>query len=366
VRVLVVNAGSSTLKLSLLDGEDAILDQRELAVSRGAIDATELRAALDDGLGDADVVGHRIVHGGERYRDAVRIDAGVEAALRELTELAPLHQPKSLAALDAVSAALPELPAVACFDTAFHSTLSDSAATYALPSAWRERWGLRRYGFHGLSHSWVARRAPELLGRPAAGLRIVSCHLGAGGSLCAIADGRSVDTTMGFTPLDGLVMATRSGSVDPGLLLWLLPRTGLSASELADALEHDSGLKGLAGTADMREVLTRAGAGAADAQLALGVYLHRLRAGIAAMAAALGGIDVLAFTGGVGERAPAVRAGAVAGLSFLGLAIDESLNLGAIGDTEITGPGAPGARALVISAREDLEIAREARRVCRA
>jgi acetate kinase len=366
MRVLVVNAGSSTLKLTLLDAEDAILGQRELAAPRAAIDDAELRAALDGGLDGADVVGHRIVHGGERYRDAVLIDAGVEAALRDLTELAPLHQPKSLAALDAVSAALPRLPAVACFDTAFHATLPDAAATYALPAAWRERWQLRRFGFHGLSHAWVARRAPALLARSAAGLRVVSCHLGAGASLCAIADGRSIDTTMGFTPLDGLVMATRAGSVDPGLVLWLLPRTGLSAGELADALEHDSGLQGLAGSADMREVLTRAGDGNADARLALDVYLHRLRAGIAAMAAALGGIDVLAFTGGVGERAPLIRAGAVAGLGFLGLAIDESANLHATGDAEITGPGATGARVLVITAREDIEIASEARRVCLA
>jgi acetate kinase len=190
MRVLVVNAGSSTLKLTLLDAEDAILGQRELAAPRAAIDDAELRAALDGGLDGADVVGHRIVHGGERYRDAVLIDAGVEAALRDLTELAPLHQPKSLAALDAVSAALPRLPAVACFDTAFHSTLPDAAATYALPAAWRERWQLRRFGFHGLSHAWVARRAPALLARSAAGLRVVSCHLGAGASLCAIADGR--------------------------------------------------------------------------------------------------------------------------------------------------------------------------------
>jgi acetate kinase len=364
VRVLVVNAGSSTLKLTLLDGDDAVLGQRELAAPRAAIDSAELRTVLDDGLGDADAVGHRIVHGGERYRDAILIDAGVESALCDLTELAPLHQPKSLAALDAVSAALPKLPAVACFDTAFHATLSDAAATYALPSAWRERWRLRRYGFHGLSHSWVARRAPELLARSAAGLRIVSCHLGAGASLCAIADGRSIDTTMGFTPLDGLVMATRSGSVDPGLLLWLLPRTGLSPGELADALEHDSGLQGLAGTADMRDVLTRAGAGHPEARLALDVYLHHLRAGIAAMAAALGGIDVLAFTGGVGERAPLIRAGAVAGLSFLGLSIDEPANLAATGDTEITPAGAAGGRVLVITAREDLEIACQARKVC--
>jgi acetate kinase len=361
MRVLVVNAGSSTLKLTLLDGDDAVLGHSEVPAPRATVPPARLRAALDAGLGETDVVAHRIVHGGERYREAVLIRAGVEAALRELTDLAPLHQPKSLAALDAVSAALPDVPAVACFDTAFHAMLPAAAATYALPAAWRERWGLRRYGFHGLSHSWVARRVPELLGRPPAGLRIVSCHLGAGASLCAIADGRSVDTTMGFTPLDGLVMATRSGSVDPGLLLWLLPRAGLSGPQLADSLEHDSGLLGLAGSADMREVLTRAGEGDALARLALDVYLHRLRAGIAAMAAALGGIDALAFTGGVGEAAPAVRAGAVEGLGFLGLSIDEQANADSTGDRRITGAGA--ADVVVMAAREDLEMARQARAV---
>jgi acetate kinase len=360
VRVLVVNAGSSSLKLTLIGGDDATLAQRELAAPRATVQEAELRRALDDGLGDADAVGHRIVHGGERYRDAVLIDAGVEAALRELTELAPLHQPKSLAALDSVSRALPELPAVACFDTAFHATLPLAAATYALPAAWRERWRLRRYGFHGLSHAWVARRAPALLDRPAAGLRIVSCHLGAGASLCAIADGRSIDTTMGFTPLEGLVMATRSGSVDPGLLLWLLERSGLSERELAAALEHESGLKGLSGSADMRELLARADDGDVVACSALDVYLHRLRAAIAAMTAALGGLDALVFTGGVGEHAAAVRARAVEGVGFLGAGIDAVRNREAAGDAEISGQTAT-ARTLVVTSREDLEIARQVR-----
>ena len=265
MRVLVVNAGSSSLKLSLLDGEDRTLAAREIDTPRGAIDADALREALHDGLAGADAVGHRIVHGGERYRAAVRIDPEVEQALRELTDLAPLHQPKSLAALDAVAAELAALPGVACFDTAFHATLPPAASTYALPAAWRERWRIRRYGFHGLSHQWIAARVPVLLGRPAVGLRVVSCHLGAGASLCAILDGRSIDTTMGFTPLEGLVMATRSGSVDPGLLLWLLERGSLSVAEMGDALEHEAGLRGLTGSADMREVMVRAGEGDADA-----------------------------------------------------------------------------------------------------
>jgi acetate kinase len=287
MRVLAVNAGSSSLELTLLDGQDTAVASQELEAPRAQVDPDRLRAALDSPLREADAIGHRIVHGGDRFRAAVKIDADVETAMRELIDLAPLHQLKSLAALDAVSEALPQLPAVACFDTAFHATLPLAAATYALPAQWRERWGLRRYGFHGLSHAWVARRTPALLGRDPAELRIVSCHLGAGASLCAIEDGRSLDTTMGFTPLEGLVMATRSGSVDPGMLLWLLEHERLSAEELADALEHRSGLLGLCGSTDMRELLTRADSTDRHAQLALDVYLHRLRAGIAAMASAL-------------------------------------------------------------------------------
>ncbi len=382
VRVLVVNAGSSSLKLTLLDGDDTTIEELELALpdvdGDGDGDGGVLDEALRSRLGEADVVGHRIVHGGEQYRDAVRIDADVEADLRDLVELAPLHQPKSLAALDAVTELLPDLPRVACFDTAFHATIPPAAATYALPAQWRERWGLRRYGFHGLSHAWVARRAPELLGlpapepldrparempdRPAHGLRIVSCHLGAGASLCAIGGGESIDTTMGFTPLEGLVMATRSGSVDPGLLLWLLERERVPAGELADALEHRSGLLGLCGTADMRELLVRADVGDRRARLALDVYLHRLRAGIAAMAAALGGLDALVFTGGVGERSATVRELAVEGLGFLGLAIDEHRNRTASGDEDVSAARASAA-TLVLAAREDREIARQVRAV---
>jgi len=366
VRVLVANAGSSSLKLSLLDGDDGTLAAVELAAPGDTIDASELRAALDGGLRDADVVGHRIVHGGQLFRAAVRVDEQVEAALAGLADLAPLHQPKSLAALRAVSAALPALPAVACFDTAFHATLPAAAATYALPSAWRDRFGIRRYGFHGLSHGWVARRAPALLGRDSAvGLRIVSAHLGAGASLCAIDDGRSIDTTMGFTPLEGLVMATRSGDVDPGLLMWLLARGALSQGELAHALEHESGLLGLAGTADMREVIARADSGEPVARLALDVYVHRLCGAVAAMSASLGGIDVLVFTGGVGSRSAAVRELAAGGLRFLGVAVDAVRNGECDGDADVSSAGA-GVSTLVITAREDLEIAQQAREVMRA
>jgi acetate kinase len=360
MRVLIVNAGSSSVKLSLIGEREHTVAQRELQAPNAELDPAELDAALADGLSDTDAVGHRIVHGGERFHEAVLVDDDVTEALVELTELAPLHQPKSLAALRAVTAALPNVPAVACFDTAFHATLAPAASTYALPAAWRERWGVRRYGFHGLSHAWVARRAPELLDRPVAGLRIVSCHLGAGASLCAISDGASVDTTMGFTPLEGLVMATRSGSVDPGLLLWLLEHEAVAPSTVAAALENESGLLGLAGTADMREVLARSDAGDESAQLALDVYLHRLRAGIASMAAAMGGLDVLAFTGGVGEHAPVVRAGATEGLRFLRVELDPELNEAARADALI-GASRTAVSAVVVAAREDLEISAQVR-----
>ena len=362
MRVLVVNAGSSSLKLSLLAAGDETVAERELPGTEATLDARELEEALADELGEADAVGHRVVHGGERFREAVRIDEQVESALRELTELAPLHQPKSLAALDAVRAALPDLPAVACFDTAFHAALPPAARTYALPASWRERWPIRRYGFHGLSHAWVARRAPALLDRSAPGLRIVSCHLGAGASLCAIVDGRSVDTTMGFTPLDGLVMATRSGSVDPGLLLWLLEQDELDEGRLAHALEHESGLLGLSGTGDMRELLARGRAGNVDAELAADIYVHRLRAGIAAMTAAMAGLDAVVFTGGVGENSAELRRRAVDGLGFLGLGLDDERNNAVGVDADISAHGAC-ARTLVVRAREDLEIARQVRAV---
>jgi acetate kinase len=291
----------------------------------------------------------------------VRIDADVVRRLEALTDLAPLHQPRSLRALAAVAEIAPELPAVACFDTSFHARIPPAAATYAVPAEWRERWGIRRYGFHGLSHLYASQRAAELAGRPIDELRIVTCHLGAGASLAAVDGGVSVDTTMGFTPLEGLVMATRAGSLDPGISLWLEQHAGLSAREVEEALEQQSGLAGLAGEADMRAVLERAGAGDADAQLAVDVYLHRLRAGIAAMAAAMDGLDVLVFTGGVGERAATIRARAVAGISFLGVALDLEANADPVLDAEI-GASRAQARAFVIAAREDLQIARDVRR----
>jgi acetate kinase len=359
VRILVVNAGSSSLKLRLLGPGDEVMADHSFDAPRGEVDRGEIVAALR-GLGEVDAVGHRIVHGGQRFHEAVRVDAEVVQALRELSDLAPLHQPKSLAALDAVTRELPGTPAVACFDTSFHAGMPAAAATYALPAEWRERWSLRRYGFHGLSHSYAARRAAQLLGR--GDLRVVTCHLGAGASLAAVHEGRSLDTTMGFTPLEGLVMATRSGSVDPGLVLWLLEHHAMDEGDLAYALEHSSGLQGLAGTADMRDVLRRRDAGDDAAVLAFDVYIHRLRAGIAAMAAALGGLDALVFTGGVGERSAPVREEACLGLGFLGVELDPGANAAVAGDTEVTASEA-AVRVLVVAAREDVEIAHQVRAV---
>jgi acetate kinase len=359
VRVLVANAGSSSLKLSLLDADDTELWARELDAPRAVVEPAAVADAVAELPAKPEVIGHRIVHGGERFHAAVRVDAEVLEALRGLTELAPLHQPKSLAAVDAVSRALPGVPEVACFDTAFHSTLPRAAATYALPREWRERYGVRRYGFHGLSHAHAAGRARQLAPSPR---RVVTCHLGAGASLCAVLDGRSVDTTMGFTPLEGLAMATRSGSVDPGLLLWLQEQAGLSPGQMAHALEHESGLLGLAGTPDMRELLSRDDA---EARLGLDVYVHRLRAGIGAMAATLDGLDALVFTGGVGERSARVRELACEGLGHLGVDVDASRNEAVDGDADVRAKAARVA-VLVLRAREDLEIARQARALLRA
>jgi acetate kinase len=360
-RILVVNAGSSSLKLRVLDAGDGVVERADLPAPNGKAEVEAIAAAIA-GFGEIDAVGHRIVHGGTRYSGPVRVDAEIQADLRQLTDLAPLHQPKSLAALAAVNAALPDVPAVAGFDTAFHAGMPAAATTYAIPHEWRKRWALRKYGFHGLSHAYASRRAAALVGRPVEALRIVTCHLGAGASLAAIDGGRSVDTTMGFTPLDGLVMATRSGAIDPGLVLWLEGHVGMPPEELASTLEHRSGLLGLAGTADMRAILAAESAGDEAAILALGVYLHRLRGSVAAMVAALGGLDVLVFTGGVGEHAPAIRGRTAADLAFLGVAVDAEANSAVAGDAEITAPGAT-VSTVVVEAREDLEIAREVRAV---
>jgi acetate kinase len=360
VRVLVVNAGSSSLKLSVLD-DDALVFSESVPVVAGRLEEDTVRTIVGSGEG-IEAVGHRIVHGGTEFLEPVEIDDVVVRLLEGLSDLAPLHQPKSLRALALVSRLLPDVPAIACFDTAFHARMPPAASTYPLPIEWRKRWPLRRFGFHGLSHAYVSGRTAQLFGRPVEELRIVSCHLGAGASLAAVERGRSVDTTMGFTPLEGLVMATRSGSIDPGLVLWLQEHAGMPSAELATTLEYRSGLVALAGTADMKEILDAEEAKEASAALAVEVYLHRLRGGIAAMVAAMGGVDALVFTGGVGERSAAIRSRAAARLGFLGIELDPARNQSPELDAEIGAHGA-SVRSFVVAAREDLQIARDVRTV---
>ena len=321
-------------------------------------------AAALEGVG---AVGHRIVHGGETLVQPVAVDAAVESRIEACVPLAPLHNPAGLALLRAARARWPALPQVAVFDTAFHSTLPESARCYALPRELVEAHGLRRFGFHGINHANVMRRCAEALGRPATALRIVSCHLGAGGSLAAIAGGRSVDTTMGLTPLEGLVMAKRAGDLDPGVLLRLLRDAGLDADGLARLLNHESGLVALAGTTDMASIERRAGAGDARCEFALEVYVHRLRRYIGAMASVMGGVDVIAFTGGIGEHGVAVRGRACAGLGFLGARLDARLNESASVShgapvASLSQPGSP-VSLLVVAADEEREIAAGVARV---
>jgi acetate kinase len=355
--VLTVNVGSSSLKLSVLDERDEVIAKREEEFAGEKDELDEWFKQILAEVPDVAAAGHRVVHGGHRFSDPVPIDDEAEADLEGLADLAPLHNPPAVAAIEVLRRLRPELPSVACFDTAFHTTIPPAASTYAIPSAWSAPMPLRRYGFHGLSHSYASRRAAELLEREPADLRLVTAHLGSGASLCAVKGGVSVDTTMGFTPLEGLVMATRSGSVDPGLLLWVQRHSGRDAEQMESELDRDSGLLALSGHSDIREVIAGADAGKERCRLALEVYLHRLVAGAAAMAAAMGGIDALVFTGGVGEHLGQVRTEACERLAFLGLAIEHAANSSAKADTVLSAPGAT-ATVVVVATREDIEIAR--------
>jgi acetate kinase len=369
-QILVLNAGSSSLKLGVFDA--ATVEQlAEKQVIWAADEEVEHEAALRDLLADINpngivAVGHRVVHGGTRFTQAIRIDAAVRAEIEALASLAPLHNPAAFDGIEAVAQILPGIPQVAAFDTAFHATLPPHAFLYALPYRWYERWGIRRFGFHGLSHAYCAGRAAELLGRPLKEMKVVTCHLGSGCSLAAVERGQSIATTMGFTPLDGLMMATRPGSVDPGLLMYLLAENRLTLAELEEALYHQSGLKGVSGrSGDMREILAARARGDARAALAFDLYVARLREGIAAMAASLGGIDALVFTGGVGEHASEVRVTACAAFAWIGLSLDEGANANLMPDADVAMP-ASRVRVLVLHTREELLVARETVDVLRA
>jgi len=340
--VLVVNAGSTSLKLHVVHDDERVEVVEDLDAVRP---------------GEVGAVGHRVVHGGHLVEPTV-IDAEVRESIEALAQVAPLHNAPALAAIDDARRLLPTHPHVAVFDTAFHAGMPAEAATYAIPRTWREDWGIRRYGFHGLSVQWSAERAVELLGTEGA-RRLVVCHLGGGGSITAVGDGRSLDTTMGFTPLEGVPMATRSGSVDPGALLYVQRVHGLSVDDVDRALNSDSGLKGLSDGRDLRQ-LEAAASGDDTALLALAVYTYRIAGAVSAMCAALGGLDAVAFTAGVGEHSPAVRSAVCERLAFLGVRVDPHLNERSAPDADIAAPGSR-VRVLVIAAHEELVAARAVR-----
>ena len=391
VSVLLLNAGSSSLKCTLLDSASHVVLARASADWAGAVTrydrtgpgaervseeaafrghAEAVRRAVHELVPTPTAtrpaaVGHRVVHGGE-FTAPVRITSGVRSRIAALAELAPLHNPPALETLAVAESLLPDVPHVAVFDTAFHATLPPAARTYPIPKRWTHEWGMRRYGFHGLSHSYCATRAADLLARPLGELRIVICHLGHGCSATAVLHGRSVDTTMGFTPLDGLMMATRSGSVDPSIITHVQLHHGLGAKEVDDALNHESGLLGVSGlSADMREVLSAAGEGNENARLAVDVYTHRVRQAIGALAVTLGGVDVLVFTAGVGEHSAEVRAEICRGLDCLGLDLDAEANARCRPDADVSRRGTL-ARILVLATREDLAMLSEVVRVLEA
>jgi acetate kinase len=363
VRVLVVNAGSSSLKLALLDDDDGTLASEDLRRTED-LDVGDALERFLDRSPPADAVGHRVVHGGAEFVEPLVVDTSSDERLARLADLAPLHNPPALAAIHELRVRRPGLVQVACFDTSFHVTLPVKAATYALPRRWRRDLGIRRFGFHGFSHAWASVRAAELLGRPLSSTRLVTAHVGAGASLAAVSGGRSVDTTMGFTPVAGVVMATRPGDVDPGALLWAM-RHGIGVAEAEDDLERRSGLLGLTGrTADLREVIDRADRGDASCAAAYDVYVYRLQKEVGSMVVALGGLDALVFTGGAGEGSARLRADVCAGLGVVGvpaLAVDPSAGAPTT-DRVVSAAGASPA-VVVVRAREDIVIARAVRRV---
>ncbi|HZT30262.1 MAG TPA: acetate kinase [Bryobacteraceae bacterium] len=406
MKILVLNGGSSTLKallceftgprppespqpplweahaewgwrpgLAELRAKNACggIDEREIPIDASSAVIEPLLAALWEGparvlqsRGEIEVVGHRVVHGGHAFTETTRVTAEVRAAIARLVEFAPEHNRLELEAILAAEAVFGEaVPQVAVFDTAFHTSMPEKAAVYPGPREWLDA-GIRRYGFHGISHQYTSRRAAEILGRDPASLRVITCHLGNGCSLAAVRGGRSVDTTMGFTPIEGLMMGTRSGSIDPGILIYLVRHRGFRADQLDHTLNKESGLKGVSGiSGDMREIQAAMEAGNPRARLAFEVFVHRLCREIGGMLASLGGLDALVFTAGIGENSPLVREQVCRQLEFLGLKLDPQKNVASPRDEDIAAPDS-GVRVLVIHTEEDWEIARECHRLALA
>jgi acetate kinase len=397
MKILVLNAGSSSQKSCLYDLTDGIPDHPPHPLWEGSIDwtahqgtaeikvkanGTVLKEAIASSSksevvahllstlwagetqvlqspGEIEVVGHRVVHGGEDHRASCYITPDVKAAIARLATFAPIHNPINLQGIETIETILgPDIPQVAVFDTAFHANLPPAAYTYPGPYEWLED-GIRRYGFHGTSHQYCAERTAQLLGRDLSDLRLITCHLGNGASLAAVQNGVSIDTTMGFTPLDGLMMGTRSGAVDPGILIYLLRKQGYLPDQLDSLLNQSSGLLGLSDVSgDLRQVLAAIETGNDRAQLAFDVYIHRLRSLMGSMLASLQGLDALIFTAGVGENSPIVRELACEAFAFLGLKLDLAKNRDRLADTDIATPDSK-IRVFVINTQEDWMIAKQ-------
>jgi acetate kinase len=391
--ILVINAGSSSLKFGLFDAETlttlatGLIDwradprQAELILTpangeplRSRESVTDHRAAVRHAVRrlselsgpDIRIVGHRVVHGGARFHESVRIDKDVKQEIGKLAELAPLHNPPALEAIEAAESALPRLPQIAVFDTSFFATLEPRAYLYPVPYAWYTDWGIRRFGFHGISHAYCAGRVAEFMGRDPSEFRLVICHLGNGCSASAVRGGRAVQTSMGYTPMEGLMMGTRSGSIDPGAMIHLQRRRKLSVEQVDQALNHESGLLGVSGvSSDYRQVQAAADKGEERARLALAIYADRIRATVGALAVTMGGVDALVFTAGVGEHAADLRAAVCQGLEIIGLRLSLERNTACTPDCDIAQPDSAG-RILVLHTREEFTIAREARRIVAA
>ncbi|WGV24864.1 acetate kinase [Halotia branconii] len=398
MKVLILNAGSSSQKSCLYEiADDALPNEAPQPLWEGKVNWTQDRGVAEikvktatgetlqesiygdsrrahvaymlytlsrgatkviGQLSEIDVVGHRVVHGGQNYRGSVIVDEDVKKAIASLSNLAPAHNPAALEGIEAIEQSLGEVTQVAVFDTGFHATLPDAAAIYPGPYEWVEQ-GIRRYGFHGISHQYCSSRAADILGRDLTSLRLITCHLGNGCSLAAVKNGRSIDTTMGFTPLDGLMMGSRCGSIDPGILIYLLRQSNYSAESLDYLLNKASGLRGISGvSSDLPQVMEAIAQGNYRAQLAWDIYVHRLRSGIGAMLTSLGGLDALIFAAGIGEKSPGIRQAACEALGFLNLKIDPEKNQHHPVDEDIATPDS-AVRVLVIRTQEDWAIAQE-------
>ena len=392
MKILVINSGSSSVKYKLIDTSDSRTlaeggvekiglndgflkfkrpDGSKQIAELGHIDhKAAIRAILDNltdaetgciaGFDEIDAVGHRVVHGGEKFSESVLIDKDVEAKIRECYDIAPLHNPANMTGIEAITALMPDVPQVAVFDTAFHQTMPAKSFMYALPYKYYEEDGVRRYGFHGTSHRYVSQRVCEFLGVDISKQKIVTCHIGNGGSITAVDGGRSVDTSMGLTPVEGLMMGTRVGDVDPGALTFLMTKHGLSASELQTIINKESGVLGVSGLSnDMREIEAAVKAGDPRATLALDMYEQRIIKYVGAYAAEMGGLDIIVFTGGVGENQTGVRENVCKPLAFMGVEVDKAVNDGVRGEEAVISTAASRVKVCVIPTDEELMIARD-------